>query len=136
MEPTITSWPGRIRACPGHVAARECVEVLVASSSISEKVWLVKNLGRYAAGGYMVHQALLEGLKDPHPAVRSAAYGSLTRMHLDRWELLEIAREIRKAMELEEDVSPAWFAGRKALDKLRDYYEINFMSYKRIILLK
>jgi len=113
-----------------ELAARECVEVLVASSSIPEKVWLVKNLGRYAAGGYLVHQALLEGLKDPHPAVRSAAYGSLTRMHLDRWELLEIAREIRKALELEEDGSPAWFAGRKALDRLRDYYEINFISIK------
>ena len=113
-----------------ELAARECVEVLVTSSSIPEKVWLVKNLGRYAAGGYMVHQALLEGLKDPHPAVRSAAYGSLTRMHLDRFELLEIAREIRKALELEEEGSPAWFAGMKALDKLRDYYEINFISIK------
>jgi len=113
-----------------ELAARECVEVLVASSSIPEKVWLVKNLGRYAAGGYLVHQALLEGLKDPHPAVRSAAYGSLTRMHLDRWELLEIAREIRNALELEEEGSPAWFAGMKALDRLRDYYEEQFMHIK------
>jgi len=113
-----------------ELAARECVEVLVASSSIHEKVSVVKNLGRYEAGGYMVHQALLEGLKDPHPAVRSAAYGSLTRMHLDRWELLEIAREIRKALELEEEGSPSWFAGMKALDKLRDYYEANFMYIK------
>ncbi|MDD2754418.1 MAG: hypothetical protein PHS80_02705 [Methanothrix sp.] len=110
-----------------ELAARVCVEVLVASSSsIHEKVWVVKNLGRYAAGGYMVHQALLEGLKDSHPAVRSAAYASLTRMHLDRWELLEVAREIRKTLELEEEGSPAWFAGMKALDKLRDYYEVNF----------
>jgi hypothetical protein len=114
-----------------ELASRECVEVLVAPSSIHEKVWVVKNLGRYEAGGFMVHQALLEGLKDPHPAVRSAAYASLTRMHLDRWELLDIAREIRKALEMEEEGSPAWFAGMKALDKLRDYYEANFMDIKK-----
>lgn len=113
-----------------ELAARECVVVLVASSSIPKKVWLVKNLGRYEAGGYQVHLALLEGVKDHHPAVRAAAYGSLTRMHLDRWELLEIAREIRKALGLEEEGSPAWFAGMKALDKLRDYYEVNFMDIK------
>lgn len=108
-------------------AAQEAKEILTSSSSITEKVQTLKALAHYESGGYPIHQALLEGLKDSHPAVRAAAYASLGWMHLDKWELPEIAREIRHALELEQAGSPAFYAGVKALDRLRDYYESNFM---------
>lgn len=111
-------------------AAMELGERLRSSPSLHERLMAARVLGRYDFGGHLIHQALLEGLKDPEELVRLEVFRGLSRMRADRWELPELAREIRKALELEKESSPAWFAGMKALDKLRDYYEEYLMNLK------
>jgi len=75
-------------------------------------------LGRYDGGGQIIHMALLKGLSDPEGCVRVEVFRGLGRMRADRQELPGLARGIRERLELEQEGSPAWRAGLKALESL------------------
>jgi hypothetical protein len=109
-------------------AAQEALEVLGSSSSYKKRLMVIKILGRYDFGGQCIIDALFVGLQDSDGRVRAEVYRALSRMHLDRWELPEVARQIRHALALEKEGSPSWWSGMKALDKIRDFYEENYMG--------
>lgn len=99
-----------------------------------ERFLAVRLMGDYSKD-LCVCQELLAALQDPAAMVRIEAYQRLSQTKFSKYDghsLLEVARHIRRALELEEEGSPAWFAGRKALDRLSDYYEENLMFLKEI----
>jgi hypothetical protein len=99
-------------------AAHHCGEVLWSSPHAQERLMAARVLGRYDAGDQIIHMALLKGLSDPEGCVRVEVFRGLGRMKADKQELPVLARGIRKRLELEQEGSPAWWAGVKALDSL------------------
>ena len=112
--------------------ADEVGAILLSAPSPKNRLQAARILGRYDAGSYLVQNALLNGLKDHSSLVRNEVYKALSRMHYDTIEdILPIARSIREALELEDVCTPAWYSGRRALEKLSQQAEPLIMEYKR-----
>lgn len=105
-------------------ASRELGEVLRTSLDPLERLEAAQVLSCYDGGGEQIYTLLLFALQDPAEPVRVQAYYGFGRMRFwNTKDLLELARGIRHALELEEPDTLAFNAGMKTLDSLRDYYE-------------
>jgi len=106
---------------------RACIEVdssPLYDVSPHERLLAARALGDYSRD-YCVCQVLLAALQDPSATVRCEIYKLLSRTEFSKYEgamLLVVARRIRYALELEEEGSASWYCGKRALDRLSDYY--------------
>lgn len=113
-----------------HHARKWIGPILLHDPSPHQRLLAARALGDYSKD-FCVCKLLLAALQDPAATVRIEAYQRLSQTAFSKYDgqrLLEVARHIRRALELEQEGSPAWFAGLKALDRLSKYYYGHFMS--------
>lgn len=112
-----------------HHAVKWIGPILLYDPSPQERLWAARALAHHSRD-HWVYELLLYGLQDHNATVRCEVYKILSKIkfYMEEWpDLLDLARLIRRSLELEHAGEPAWYAGVKALDRLSDYYESNYM---------